>query len=103
MNRNHVFWGAVAVTVVAELITIGCRVLLGQSAAEFNQTDPPLILQIHHMFWSVPLIGLGLLGLVFKWKTEWIWALVIGLIASDLLHHFVVLPLWVGNTGWHWP
>jgi hypothetical protein len=26
-----------------------------------------------------------------------------GLILSDLLHHFVVLPLWVGNTGWHWP
>jgi hypothetical protein len=26
-----------------------------------------------------------------------------GLILSDLLHHFVVLPLWVGNIGWHWP
>ena len=19
------------------------------------------------------------------------------------MHHFLVLPLWVGNTGWHWP
>ena len=27
----------------------------------------------------------------------------LGLIASDLLQHFVVLPLTVGNTGWHWP
>ncbi len=26
-----------------------------------------------------------------------------GLVLSDLVHHFVVLPLWVGNTGWHWP
>jgi len=22
---------------------------------------------------------------------------------SDLLHHFAVLPIIVGNTGWHWP
>lgn len=27
----------------------------------------------------------------------------IDLIASDLIHHFLVLPLLVGNSGWHWP
>lgn len=25
------------------------------------------------------------------------------LIFSDLMRHFVVLPLWIGETGWHWP
>jgi ABC-type antimicrobial peptide transport system permease subunit len=27
----------------------------------------------------------------------------LGLILGNLLHYFVVLPLTVGNTGWHWP
>lgn len=103
MNQKSFWIWAIGFTVVAEIITILCRLSAGYSAAEFNRTNPPLLLQIHHMFWSVPFIGLGVLGEVREWKTHWIWGLVFGLIASDLIHHFVVLPLWVGNTGWHWP
>jgi hypothetical protein len=25
------------------------------------------------------------------------------LIASDLAHHFIILPILAGTTGWHWP
>lgn len=103
MNKNVVIWGGLAMTAVAEIITVLCRVILGKTAAEFNESNPHILLQIHHMFWAVPLIVVGSVGIALKWKTGWIWAIVIGLIASDLLHHFVVLPLWVGNTGWHWP
>jgi hypothetical protein len=24
-------------------------------------------------------------------------------VVSDVVHHVIVLPLTVGNMGWHWP
>jgi hypothetical protein len=27
----------------------------------------------------------------------------VSLVARNRLYHFVLLALWVGNTGWHWP
>jgi hypothetical protein len=69
---------------------------------EFNKTAP-FLLQIHHMFWSIPL----LLVVPFVWRKAGLCSAILGislgLILSDLLHHFVVLPLTVGNIGWHWP
>jgi hypothetical protein len=100
-KRWAIAW-AVWVTLAAEAITLYLRFGLNQSAVEFNKTAP-LILQIHHMFWSVPL----LIALPFCWRwpkaSGAVLGLALGFIASDLLHHFVVLPLLVGNTGWHWP
>jgi hypothetical protein len=96
-----VVWFLIA-TAVAETITLWLRFGRGIEATEFNRTAP-LLLQIHHMFWSLPLlvalplfrrrprIGEPLLGIA------------LGLIVSDVMHHFVVLPIAVGNTGWHWP
>ncbi len=26
-----------------------------------------------------------------------------GFVFSDLAHHFLVLPLLIGDIGWHWP
>jgi hypothetical protein len=87
------------VTLATEGVTLYLRFGRHQTAAEFNKTAP-LLLQMHHMFWSVPLLAVlpvcprlrgALLGTA------------IGFIVSDLLHHFLVLPLAVGNTGWHWP
>jgi hypothetical protein len=105
-NRGHwrhwtVAW-AVAVTILVEAVTLCLRFGYQQTAAEFNKTAP-LLLQIHHMFWSVPLLAL----LPFCWRRPTLSAaltgIAIGFIASDLVHHFVILPLLVGNTGWHWP
>ena len=59
--------------------------------------------QIHHMFWAVPLLFV----VPFVWKKPRVCGAFlgfsIGFVPSDLMHHFVVLPLTVGNTGWHWP
>jgi len=55
------------------------------------------------MFWSVPL--LLIVPLVWR-KTRLsgtLLGIAAGLILSDLLHHFLVLPLTMGNTSWHWP
>ena len=100
-SRVVVVWTVVS-TVLVEAITIYLRFRGGVSAREFNKTAP-LLLQIHHMFWSIPLIVV--VWLVWR-KVRLSGALLgiaLGLILSDLLHHFVVLPLTVGNTSWHWP
>ncbi len=96
-----VIWTVVS-TVLVEGITLSLRLGSGITATEFNRTAP-LLLQIHHMFWSLPL----LLVTPLLWRKPKLGGallgIALGLILSDLLHHFVVLPLTVGNTGWHWP
>ena len=94
---------AVGVTVGFEALTLAVRFGTGVSAVEFNETAP-LLLQIHHMFWSVPLFLVAPLTLR-RWPrvTGALVGTGIGFVLSDLVHHFVVLPLLVGNTGWHWP
>ena len=48
-------------SVAFELLTVFARLLYGGSASEFiARNDPPFLLQIHHMFWSVPFLLIGL-------------------------------------------
>lgn len=93
---------AAASGILVEAVTLILRFGQGLSAVEFNKSAP-LLLQIHHMFWSVPL----LLTAPLIWRRPRLSGIVLGIavgfIASDLVHHFVVLPLTVGDTGWHWP
>lgn len=95
------FWCGL-VTVLVEGITLWLRFGRKVEASEFNRSAP-LLLQIHHMFWSLPLLGVAA---VLRNRPPIAAALVgigLGLIVSDLAHHFLVLPFVVGNTGWHWP
>ncbi|MBI3722999.1 hypothetical protein HY251_03450 [bacterium] len=55
------------------------------------------------MFWAVPLLVLVPFMRRRPAACTWLLALSLGCVASDLAHHFVVLPIAVGNTGWHWP
>ncbi len=83
---------------------MACRIGFGQSAAEFNATSHlPWILKTHHMFWSIPVALIGLLFLRKPGIARALFGAAAGLVLSDLVHHFIVLPIWVGNTGWHWP
>jgi hypothetical protein len=90
------------VAVVVEAFTLAARFGAGLSAVEFNRTAP-LWMQAHHMFWSLPI----LIVVPLVWKRTRISGALIGvaagLIISDLAHHFLILPLLVGHTGWHWP
>lgn len=102
--RERSFWRLVLLlTVVMELVTIAMRIVCGQSAADFiHATEPPLLLQLHHMFWSAPFVVVGVV--VHERRMSCVlWSISLSLIVSDFAHHFLVLPLWVGNTGWHWP
>ena len=100
--RIAAYW-AIGVTVLVEIVTVAIRFGMGVGAAEFSATQPPLLLKIHHAFWGVFL--LLAVPMVWRWPraSGIVLGLAFGLIASDLLHHLVVLPLYVGNFGWHWP
>lgn len=89
-------------TGVVEGVTLYLRFATRVTAVEFNATAP-LLLQIHHMFWSIPLFLLAPALWRFPRTSGAILGIAWGLVLSDLIHHFVVLPLTVGNTGWHWP
>ena len=90
-------WGVVS-TGAAEAATIFCRATTGIAAADIP-TSTHWLLRLHHMFWRVPLLA----ALPVFWKSERVSGRLIGLSAglvfSDLVHHFLVLPLWVGNTA----
>lgn len=100
-RQSAIVW-TIAVTLAAEAITLYLRFGRHQTAADFNKTAP-LLLQIHHMFWSVPVLAALPIARRRATLSGAILGIAIGLIVSDLLHHFLVLPLVVGNTGWHWP
>ena len=101
-QRAVVAWTA-GVAIIVEAATIALRFGGGVSATDFNAAAPPLLLQIHHMFWSIPLLAV----VPFVWRRPKLSGALLGvsfgLILSDLAHHFIVLPLSVGNIGWHWP
>jgi hypothetical protein len=99
--RHLLAWTA-GLTAAIEAVTLGLRFGGGVTAAEFNRTAP-WVLQIHHMFWAVPVFAAALLVDGRPRLARGLWALAAALVVSDLVHHFVVLPLLVGNTGWHWP
>ena len=88
-HRQRSFWlGVVGLTVLMELVTAAMRLTAGQSAAEYiAASQPPWIMQIHHMFWSVPLIVLALV-VPKPPVVRWLWMISLALIVSDLCHHF---------------
>jgi ABC-type amino acid transport system permease subunit len=100
-RREFLLWSG-AFTLLAEAVTLLLRFGGGLTAVEFNR-GAPLLLQIHHMFWAVPLLLLA--AMVRRWPVPsmLLAAAALACVVSDLLHHFVVLPLLVGHTGWHWP
>jgi len=100
--RSATWAWAGGTTLAAEAVTLFTRFAVGVSAVEFNRTAP-LMLQMHHMFWSVPLFAAAAVLWRFQGLRRALLGIGIGLVASDLLHHFIVLPILVGNTGWHWP
>lgn len=99
--RKITWIGGLVFTIACEVVTLICRFGTGVSAVEFNRTAP-LWMQIHHMFWAAPFFLAAAIG-HRKAFAPWCRAIGIGLVASDLAHHFIVLPLLVGETGWHWP
>ena len=101
-RRPSIILWIIISTALVEAVTLYLRFRSGITATGFNETAP-LVLQIDHMFWSVPLLVVVWLVWRNVRLSGALLGIALGLVLSDLLHHFVVLPLIVGNTGWHWP
>jgi hypothetical protein len=99
--RRWLCWTALF-TLVGEGLTLAMRFGGGMTATEFNE-HAPFLLQIHHLFWGVPLLAAAWLTRRWKAVAATLAALAVACVASDVLHHFLVLPIVAGNTGWHWP
>lgn len=82
----------IILTTLIEIITIIARKLKLNSYK--IQKDLGLKVHIHHMY-----IGIALLIINFFFQKERIFIIGISLIISDLIHHFIVLPLWIKKTA----
>ena len=78
-------------TVILEIMTIAGRILFG-SAKELHKRYKFKI-RIHHGY-----VGIVLILTYFLFMKSSLLFIGSSLFLSDLLHHFVVLPWWVGKT-----
>jgi hypothetical protein len=101
-SRRRILIWTVAATVIVESATLWLRFGRGVQATEFNKSAS-LVLRIHHMFWSAPLLFIAPFLLGRPRIFDALIGVSLGLIVSDLAHHFLILPLLTGTTGWHWP
>jgi hypothetical protein len=99
--RPAAYWTCF-VTVAVEALTATLRFSTGKSITQVS-SDWPIWLRTHHMFWG----ALVLVASFMVWGRNRLWAAIfgigLGLILSDAIHHLIVLPLTVGDYGWHWP
>ena len=81
----------VLLTVILELITVIGRLAFG-SAKKFYKKHK-IRVRIHHGY-----IGLVFLFLSLFYVNDYVFLIGIVLLSSDLVHHFIVLPMWIGKT-----
>jgi len=80
---------------VLEIITIITRMIFGSARDRYRKMKLKFKIRIHHGY-----IGLCLIFIIYIFFPAQQMLLIIGwsLLISDLLHHFIVLPLWVKRT-----
>lgn len=79
--------------VIFELVTIVGRLVFGSKKEQIARMKKKPRVRIHHLY-----TGIFVLLIYLVWPLDWIFILGFGLTLSDALHHFVVLPIWVGRT-----
>jgi hypothetical protein len=81
----------IILTLIFIVISVIGRRLFG-SVRDFN-TKYKIPLRIHHGY-----VGLLLILIYFFVKIEWLWIIGISLFLADMIYHFVVLRIWIGET-----
>lgn len=80
-------------TVIIEGMTIGGRLFFGPMKDTFKKYRKILKVRIHHGYTGLALVIIG-----FLMSSEIIQIIGWALFISDAIHHFIILPLWVGRT-----
>ncbi len=83
----------VLLTLALELLTIAGRAFFGSNKARFKKNTFKYKVRIHHGY-----VGAALVALNVLFPSELLLITGATLFFSDAIHHFLVLPLWVGRT-----
>jgi hypothetical protein len=101
--RRNLMW-MLGLTVAFEVL--GCFLRFGAGIEATRDTsflaDLTFGLRIHHGYPGVPLIIMAFLSPIpGRWKC-WLLRIGVALVASDLVHHFLVLWPMTGSPHWDW-
>jgi hypothetical protein len=80
-------------TLIVEILIIIGRLLFGSNQKRFREGRTFLKIRIHHGYYGILLI---LIYLVYPKDILFIFGM--ALVLSEIIHHLIVLPLWVGRT-----
>ncbi len=83
----------ILLTLTVELLTIAGRALFGSNKARFKKNTFKYKVRIHHGY-----VGAVFVALNFLFPSDLLFITGATLFFSDAIHHFLVLPLWVGRT-----
>ena len=83
----------IILTFLVEIFYIFGRIIFGSMKERYKGFKFKYKLRIHHGYTGIFLI---LIYLIYSWD----WLLIVGLalLFSDAIHHFIVLPIWIGKT-----
>lgn len=81
----------ILLTAIIEIITILARIFFG--SAKKNYKKSKFKIRIHHGY-----VGLIFILVYFLIKIEILFILGLALLISDIIHHFIILPLWIRRT-----
>lgn len=78
---------------IIELLTIIDRLIFGSVKEKYQKWKFKYKIRIHHGY-----IGLLLIIINLGYYSKALYIIGLSLFISDAIHHFIVLPLWVGRT-----
>lgn len=80
-------------TLIIEIFLIIGRFLFGSMRERYKRIKFKYKIRIHHGY-----IGIILILVYFLYPLELIFIIGISLFLSDIIHHFIVLPIWIKKT-----
>jgi len=83
----------IVLTLAIEFFTIIARILFGSMKEKYKKIKFQYKLRIHHGYLGIILVLIHLF-----YPIELFFIAGLSLLFSDVIHHFFVLPVWVGKT-----
>jgi len=88
------FAEAIILGLLIEAVTIICRSIFGSNKARYKKIKFKYKIRIHHGYIGILLI---LIYYLF-YQLDYIFIIGGALLLSDIIHHFIVLPILTGKT-----
>lgn len=81
----------IILTIILEVMTIICRIIFGSRKKRLEKKKYKI--RIHHGY-----VGILLCVIYLFYQNPLLLILGSSLTFSDAIHHFIILPIWVGKT-----